>query len=103
MNYPIMYPEIVEALKSHWKDNEDILADCLIHLVNISDTPKMRYDIEDELANMGRCIKCGTKLEYHEWKEKHPEVSPDVYEIMRELFCPNCEGVNNDQARKREN
>lgn len=94
MNYPNMYPEIIEALKEYWKNDADILADCLVHLVNISDTPKMRYDIEDELAKMGRCIKCGTKLICDEWKEYRSEVN--TYEIMRDCICPNCEEVKND-------
>lgn len=78
MTKPNMRYEVLEALQSYYKDNEDILVDCLLYL-----------DESDELYNMGYCPNCGTKLEEFHYREYHPEV--DAYEEFCELCCPQCD------------
>lgn len=81
MNRPNMRIEVLEALKEYYKDNEEILIDCLRYL-----------EEDNEVFEMGYCSECGTKLIEFHYKEYHSEV--DAYENLCELCCPNCDFIN---------
>lgn len=83
-----MKVEILEAITDYFKDDEDIMADCLIYLSKITPS-NFSYSCIDELIKRNRCTHCGMKLVEYCYKEYHPEV--DAYEDRCELVCPSCD------------
>lgn len=81
MKRPNMRYEVLEALREYYKDDDEILVDCL------------RYLNEDtEVLEMGYCPNCGVKLITISYREYHPEV--DAYEELGEIVCPECDYMN---------
>lgn len=82
MDRPNMRNEVLEALEEYYKNDIEILVDCLRYLKE-----------DDKVFDLGYCTECGAKLiEYH-YREYHSEV--DAYENMSDLCCPNCDFINN--------
>ena len=81
MERPNMRYEILEALKEYYKDNINVLIDCLSYLKE-----------DDEITDMGYCSECGAKLITISYREYHPEV--DAYETLYDIACPVCDFIN---------
>lgn len=81
--------EILEAIEDKFKDDEEILVDCLTYLANFKDKTIIEYKASNVLEKMNRCPHCGTKYEVMYYREYHPEV--DAYEDMADMYCPNCD------------
>lgn len=81
MERPNMHYEILEALEEFYKNDEEILIDCLRYLGE-----------DDEVFQRGYCTNCGAKLISVSYKEYHPEV--DAYEILYDIACPVCDFIN---------
>lgn len=81
MKRPNMRYEILEALEEFYKNDEEILVDCLRALGE-----------DDRVFKMGYCPNCGAKLISVSYREYHSEV--DAYEILSETVCPECEYFN---------
>lgn len=92
-----MIGEIIDALEEYFKDEEDILSDCLMYLnscVLVNDDIKK---IKDTLYNHERCNFCGTKLAIYHYKEPHDIGDGHTYyEVLTDEYCPNCDGLKND-------
>ena len=83
--------EILEAITEYYKDDEDLMADCLVYLSKITPSD-FSYSCLDELVKRDRCVNCGSKLVEYSYKEYHPEIEGDIkFEVVRELACPNCD------------
>ena len=82
MDRPNMRNEVLEALEEYYKNDIEILVDCLRYLKE-----------DDKLYDLGYCAECGAKLIVCHYREYHPEV--DAYENMSDLCCPNCDFINN--------
>lgn len=83
--------DIIKAVTEYYKNDEDIMADCLIYLKN---TTPMDFGLlcVDRLLSKHRCVNCGCKMIEHTYQEYHPEIEGDIrFETMRELVCPNCD------------
>lgn len=80
MNRPNMRTEVLEALEEYYKDDIEILVDCLRYLGE-----------DDKVDDLGYCAVCGSKLIEYSFREYHSEV--DAYENLCELCCPNCDFV----------
>lgn len=80
--------EIIEAITEYYKDEEDLMAECLIYLSKITPSD-VSYSCLDELIKRYRCAHCGIKLMEYCHREYHPEV--DAYEDRCELVCPSCD------------
>ena len=95
INYPNMSPEIIEAILNHFKNDEDIIVDCLLYLSNLRDNKinceKLSYSSMSELEKMNRCMICGNELQIYKYEEPHPELDGCPMEIMSEPYCPNCD------------
>lgn len=87
--FPNMSYEVLEAVEDKFKDDEEVLADCLVYLAHLEDKTAIEYKAMDALQAMGRCPDCGGKYEVMYYKEYHPEV--DAYEDMADMYCPNCD------------
>ena len=82
-----MIDDIIIALKSYYKEDREMLVDCLMRL-----SPLDGIACADEIRGLGYCPECGEKLQNFTWKEYHPEIdSPPYFEQMCELMCPNCD------------
>lgn len=81
MKRPNMRYEILEALEEFYKNDEEVLIDCLRYL-----------EEDDEVFQRGYCPNCGTELIAISYREYHPEV--DAYETLYETVCPECDFVN---------
>lgn len=96
--YPNMTPEIMEAVCEYYKDDDDILTDCLLHFVGLNaDQAHLEIGFVVsamlKLDEMGRCNKCGEKLKTICRKEPHPELDEKPVEKLYESYCPNCEDI----------
>ena len=87
MNRPNMRNEVLEALEEYYKNDIEILVDCLRYLKE-----------DDKVDNLGYCTECGAKLTEYHYREYHPEV--DAYENMIDLCCPNCDFINNSTEKE---
>ena len=86
-----MRDEVVEAVVEHYKDvDEDIAADCLVYLSSRKCLP-LAVTADAVLVSMGRCTRCGTKLERYTHRELHTELDEPCYETMIEVYCPCCD------------
>lgn len=68
--------------------NEEEYVDALLDILGINDT-ELKGFASRELSKMGRCTKCGTKLQTMVYEEYHPEV--DAFEPMSDVYCPECD------------
>lgn len=86
-----MHDEVIEAVVEHYKDaDEDIAADCLVYLSSLKCLP-LAYTADTALESMGRCTKCGTKLERYIHRELHTELDEPCYETLTDVYCPCCD------------
>lgn len=86
-----MHNEVVEAVVEHYKGaDEDIAADCLVYLSSLKCLPLAVY-AQVQLDAMGRCDVCGCKLERYTHRELHTELDEPCYEMLTEVYCPNCD------------
>lgn len=83
-----MSSEIIEAVESYHKDDEDMIAECMLYLVCAN--WKGRSPFWDWLESHNRCIHCGSKLKQQAYKEPHPELDGEWYETLYKLYCPVC-------------
>lgn len=81
--------EIIEAIEEYYKDDEDILVDCLVYLSK-NHNKKLSYLAQDKLEEMDRCSECGSKLVPHTYEEHHTELFGNPIEYITELVCTNC-------------
>lgn len=79
-----MFNELYDALKEYYKDDEDILVDCLLYLSDMGVS-----SADDRLSDMGRCLNCGNKLEFCWHREYHSEIN--AYEDICDVYCPSCD------------
>lgn len=86
---PSMYYEVVEAITTYYRKDQDMIADCLVYLKNVVNDRKMESEIEDTLSFMDRCENCGKKLEVAIHREYHSEV--DCCETISIPYCPDCD------------
>lgn len=89
-----MYEEIVEAIIYYYKDEKDVLVDCLLDLMKLKNF-KLSSVCANELEKMNRCSNCGCEMQLHTHKEWYNEVDPPCYEIVKDKFCPNCDIPSN--------
>lgn len=89
--FPKMLPEIIEAIETHFDDEPDIVADCMRYLSNSLNDESDVGDVLEWFGNRDRCSQCGRKMERVAHKEPHPELGVGVYEMMYEVYCPNCD------------
>ena len=92
--YPNMLSEVVEAVETHFCDDKDIIVDCILYLMNATSREEDVVQLENWLIDHNRCYKCGGELACSEYREYHPECGSGVYETMREMYCSECEGMN---------
>lgn len=92
--YPNMLSEVVEAVETHFCDDKDIIVDCILYLMNATSREEDVVQLKNWLIDHNRCYKCGGELACSEYREYHPECGSGVYETMREMYCPECEGMN---------
>lgn len=94
-----MHHEVIEAVVEYYKDDEELMAQCLAYLHSIR-VFSLACCAAIKLQDMGRCPRCGCKLGKCTHKEYHSEVDePPRYEIITEEYCPECDvktGVNYD-------
>ena len=86
--------DIIEAMKDYFKDDEEIFVEALIYLLKSCDPVHgiwIKGEIAHELRMMGRCPKCGAKLERIKIYEPHIELDDCPYEIIVEDCCPKCD------------
>lgn len=87
--------EIIEAIEEYYKDDEELLIDCLVYLSNIDMNDKeyrhLSYLAQDRLEDMEVCSCCGAKLEPYTYEEHHTELFGCPIEYITELRCPNCD------------
>ena len=79
---------IMEAITEYYKDDPDVVADCLVYL-RIYGGSHMGRKAKDKIEDMNRCIDCGTPLEIMYYKDWHPEVG--TFEEMADIYCPCCD------------
>ena len=83
--------EIVDAVVEQYKNaDEDIAADCLVYLSSLKCLP-LAVTADTALESMGRCTRCGTKLERYTHRELHTELDEPCYETLTEVYCPCCD------------
>lgn len=86
-----MRDEVVEAVLVYYDDDKDMAADCLIYLASLKDM-RLAVAATRELERMGRCNRCGRKLESYTHQVYHPEVDePPMFEAVTEVYCPRCD------------
>lgn len=90
-----MYPEVLEAIHLIYEDYPSVEVDCLLYLSGLMDDSKQVSELSlaaiDTLYDMGRCPYCGELMQYHHYKEPHPELDGCPMEDMTETYCPNCD------------
>lgn len=90
--YMTMLPEIKDAIEFMYeKDSayKGVGIDCYLYLAHCKD-PIIAGYFSRVLELLNRCEKCGAELEFHSYKEYHPEVDDGAYEEMKDWVCPNC-------------
>lgn len=81
--------DVIEAVCEHL--DGDMQAEALVYLAQTTKCPAMYALATNRLADMGRCIHCGCKLEPSTYKEWHTELDPPCTETVTEMYCPNCD------------
>lgn len=94
-SYPNMYPEVLDAIHLMYEDNPEVEIDCLLYITELRDnwarTAELSNQAINKLEEMGCCPYCGELMQYHHYKEPHPELDGCPMENMREPYCPNCD------------
>lgn len=90
-SYPKMLPEVIEAVETHFCDEKDVMIDCMLYLLNASARVEDVHMIENWFEEHHICRQCGEPHHIYEYFEPHSEIGPNVYETMREYYCPNCD------------
>lgn len=81
--------EIIEAIESYYKGDEDMIAECMLWL---SEAKWKGMNLFWQWLDAHcRCSWCGSKLKQQEYKEPHTEIGNGVYETLYEWYCPSCE------------
>lgn len=92
---PNMSPEVIEAVREYFKDEEDVCVDCLLFLKELrnedDNAKRLSHYAEGELESMERCPVCGSKIEWHHYQEPHDELDGCPMEDMYEKYCPECD------------
>lgn len=89
--YPKMLSEVIEAIETHFCDEKDVMADCMVWLANRAGDEFEEQVLSNWLLSHGRCDKCGTKLINYQIKQIHSEVEGIRTECLHNYFCPECE------------
>lgn len=82
--------EIVKAIESTYKDDKDLIKDCLYYLNKVCNSTILNRAIEDWFDENEYCIHCGCKLETKMYEEIHTELDGNPTETIQEIFCPYC-------------
>lgn len=91
LKYPYMMDEVIEAIETHFCDEKDVMTDCMLYLLNAIARVEDVHRIENWFEAHHICRHCGEPYHIYEYFEPHFEVGPNVYEAMREYYCPNCD------------
>ena len=89
-----MIYEIVEAVKEYYKDEEEVVVDCLNFLGYYIPSEKGGDYCHNEVEEMGYCPVCGNKLQTQTIRSVHFELDGNPIEYSSELFCPQCDIAN---------
>lgn len=82
--------EILEALVEFYKEEQDVLVDCLLWLKDNVEDDNMSLAVDKVLTENHLCIQCGGKMEYTEYKEIHEELEFDNIETLGMEICSVC-------------
>ena len=97
MNHPNMTSEIIEAIHFMYEDNPELEVDCYLCLAASEIDSKLAMKLSDAaqvaIEEMGRCAICGCKMEKYSYKEFHPELEDNSYEIVTDVYCPHCDRI----------
>lgn len=86
-----MHNEVIEAVLGYYKDDEDMMTDCLLYLSSLKCWP-LAVHATVALDNMNRCPTCGCKRQSYTHQEYHSEVDePPFYETVTDWYCPQCD------------
>lgn len=80
--------EIIEAIESYYKNDEDMIADCMVWITD--NKTLLIVEADDWLYKHDRCLYCGSKLKQRAYKETHNEIGNGAYETLYEWYCPEC-------------
>lgn len=89
-NYPKMLPEVMEAIETHFCDDKDIMADCMLYLLNATSREEDVGALVKWFDQNHRCDRCGSELSVTTYHEPHPEVGYGVFETMTQWYCHEC-------------
>lgn len=87
-----MFYEVLDAIEDFYKTDEEIQADCILWLKQITNDVKTQVHCDEWLDKHHRCPKCGTVLQTYNYRQPQPYQEGIVYEDMSEEFCPYCDG-----------
>lgn len=89
-----MESEIFEAIAEYWvkemKDDETAV-DCLFYLKQRLMSAEERDRAAVAIEQMGRCSRCGEKLEVVDSDIPHPELDGTPVEHWTNIQCPKCD------------
>lgn len=80
--------EVIEAIEEYYKDDKDMLVECLVYLAH-NENKNLAYLAQDKLEKMDRCCECGALLEPYTYEEHHTELCGSPIEYITEMLCPN--------------
>ena len=89
-----MESEIFEAIVEYWAKemkDEETAVDCLFYLKQRLISAEERDRASTAIEQMGRCPRCGDKLEIIDSDIPHPELDGAPVEHWSNIQCPNCD------------
>lgn len=89
-NYPKMLPEVIEAIETHFCDEKDVMADCMLYLFNATSREEDVAQLTEWFEDNQRCLHCGTELQIDRHYEIHPEFDNYKTEKISAMYCPEC-------------
>lgn len=89
-NYPKMLPEVIEAIETHFCDEKDVMADCMLYLFNATSREEDVAQLTKWFEDNQRCLHCGTELQIDRHHEIHPEFDNYKTEEISAMYCPEC-------------
>lgn len=86
-----MSTEILDSICDTYKDDSELVVECLRFLYYNTTNETLGSQIVDILSDIGYCVECGSRLLTYNFSEFHNELDRSDEETLVAEYCPICD------------